>query len=139
MNRMTRLLPLLALLGAGACIVPPEGSVNRISGGEGRPGTTKEVGNRALDSALEMRNIIRAEQNGLMVVQLDLVNRKGGPLAFQWSVEWFDRAGLKLDYVTQNWTPERLAGGASKTIKIVAPSPEATGWQLQVGSRDEIQ
>lgn len=129
-----RLLPLLlALLPLVACTAAPSGSVNRYDG----KGT--EVGNALLNAALEMRNIIKAEKNGLMVVQVELKNRRTTPLAFQWSVEWYDRAGLKINYVPQHWEPERLAGSASKTIQMVAPSPEAVSWQLQVGSRDEVQ
>ncbi|MBM3989747.1 MAG: DUF1425 domain-containing protein [Planctomycetes bacterium] len=128
------LLPFsLSLLPLVACTTAPSGSVVRYDG----KGT--EIGNSLLNAALEMRNIVRAEKHGLMVVQVDLKNRRTTPLAFQWSVEWYDRAGLKISYVPQHWEPERLAGSASKTIQMVAPSPEAVSWQLQVGSRDEIQ
>jgi uncharacterized protein YcfL len=127
------LLASLALFSLAACRVTPQGSVNRTDG------KSTEVGNSLLNAALEMRNIVKAEKNGLMVVQLELRNRRTSPLAFQWTVEWYDRAGLKLSYVPQHWEPERLAGSASKTIQMVAPSPEAVSWQLQVGSRDEVQ
>lgn len=126
------LLP-LALVPLFACTSPPSGSVNRYDG------SGAEVGNSVLHAALEMRNIVRAEKNGLMVVQVELHNRRTAPLAFQWSVDWFDRAGLKILYGPQHWEPERLAGSASKVIQMIAPSPDAVSWQLQVGSRDEVQ
>src|SRR5687768_17264421 len=108
-------------LGLGACTSTHQGVVNRFSGGEGQ------------------RDVTEVRDNGVLVVQFDLVNTRQGPVAFQWTIDWFDKAGLKLDYVPQSWTPERLPGGSSKTIKRVAPHPDATSWQLQTGSRDEVQ
>ena len=126
------LLP-LALVPLFGCTSPPSGSVNSFDGKH------TEVGNALLNSALEIRNIVRAEKNGLKVAQFELHNRHSTALAFQWTVEWYDRSGLKIQYGPAHWEPERLAGSASKTLQIVAPSPDADSWKLQVGSRDEVQ
>jgi uncharacterized protein YcfL len=132
MKTLSFLLP-LALVPLVGCVMAPSGSVNSFDG------KNTEVGNALLNSALEIRNIVRAEKNGLKVAQFELHNRHSSSLSFQWTVEWFCRAGLKLQYGPQHWEPERLAGGASKTLQIVAPSPEADSWKLQVGSRNEVQ
>ncbi|MCY3000762.1 MAG: YcfL family protein [Planctomycetota bacterium] len=132
MKTLSSLLP-LALVALVGCTAAPRGSVNSFDG------KNTEVGNALLNASLEIRNIVRAEKNGLKVAQFELHNRHSTALAFQWTVEWYDRSGLKIQYGPAHWEPERLAGSASKTLQIVAPSPDADSWKLQVGSRDEVQ
>jgi uncharacterized protein YcfL len=131
------LVPLLLAL--GACTTTHQGVANRFSGGEGQRDVTKVRNNAVLDAALKMEHLVQTRVNGVLVVQFDLVNTRQGPLSFQWTIDWFDKAGLKIDHPTQHWTPERLPAGASKTIKATAPHPDATAWTLQTGSRDEVQ
>jgi uncharacterized protein YcfL len=129
----------LALALTPGCMTTPTGSVNRYSGGEGARAMQSEEHNQLLGAALRIEKLVQTRVNDVLVVQFDLVNTRQSQLGFQWSVDWYDKAGLKIDYAPQNWTPERLAGNAAKTIKIVAPAPQATSWQLQVGSRDEVR
>lgn len=128
----------LALVVA-ACTSAPQGSVNRYSGGEGMRNSQTVEGNRLLAANLETKNVITTRRNDLLVVQFDLVNRNSSQLGFQWAVDWYDRQGLLVPGATRHWEPMRLAGNASQTVSIVAPHADATQWQLQVGSRDEVQ
>ena len=141
MSARTLSLVATALALAFGCRTAPHGVVNRYSGGEGRASIQSEESNAFFANAIKMPadRMIQTRVNGLLVVQLDLVNTRQAQMAFQWTVDWYDRAGLKIDYGPQHWAPERLPAGASKTIKIVAPTPDATSWQLQIGSRDEVQ
>ena len=128
-----------ALLFAAACTLPPTGPVNRYSGNENPHAMQKVEGNKVLASNLEIANTIATRRNGLLTVQFDLVNKNSAAQQFQWAVDWQDRQGLQVANVTRHWEPMRLAGYASQTITIVAPSAEAESWQLQVGARDEVQ
>jgi uncharacterized protein YcfL len=115
-----------------------QGQVNRYQGAEGMRETKADEPNALLAASLEMSHLVQNRVNGMLVVQFDLVNKRSFPQSFQWSVDWFDTAGMSIAYGPQHWTPERLAGSAAKTIKVVAPTPEAASWRLQVGSRDEV-
>jgi len=121
-----------------ACASTPRGTYNSVSGREGGQ-VSKHTPNRELENSLEMRNIVQVRDNGLLVVQLELANRLDRALSFQWAVEWYDRAGLVIDYGPAHYSPERLSGRQTKTIKITSPSPAAESWKLQVGSRDEVR
>ena len=125
--------------GASACQATPRGSVNRYTGGEGVRTMQSVEQNAMLAHDLEITNMVSTRRNDLLVVQFDLVNRRSSQTAFQWTVDWLDKQGLKVSAPTQHWEAERLAGYASKTISIVAPSAAASQWQFQVGSRDEVQ
>ena len=128
-----------ALFGAAACTATPHGSVNIYTGGEGARSMQSVEKNTMLANDLEIANRVSTRRNDLLNVQFDLVNRRGTQVAFQWTVDWFDKDGLKVPDATQHWEPVRMPGYASNTITIVAPSAAATQWQLQVGSRDEVQ
>lgn len=137
LSRATTSFGLFALL--CACTSTPRGTYNSLSGKEGGAEVSRVSPNRELENSLEMKNIVQVRKEGMLVVQLDLANRLDRALAFQWAIEWYDRAGLVLDYGPAHYRPERLSGRQSKTIKVVAPSPEAESWKLQVGSRDEAR
>lgn len=128
-----------SLLLANACSLPPRGTYNTVQGSENGREVTRNSPNRDLENSLEQRNIVNVRKEGMLVVQFDLVNKLDRALAFQWGVEWYDRSGLVIDYGPAHYRPERFSGRQSKTIKIVAPSPEAVSWKLLIGSRDEVQ
>jgi uncharacterized protein YcfL len=135
-------VPWLAVLGVallGACTSTPKGTYNTVEGSEHSSEVKKFSPNRDLENSIDMRNILQVRKEGMLVVQLELVNKLDRALSFQWGVEWYDRAGMVIDYGPGSYRSERLSGRQSKTIKIVAPSPEADTWKLQVGSRDEVR
>jgi len=127
------------LLFASSCSLPPRGSYNSVQGSENGAEVTRNSPNRNLQESIELRNIVQARKEGMLVVQVDLVNKLDRAISFQWGVEWFDRSGLVIDYGPAHYRPERFSGRQSKTVKLVAPSPEATSWKIQIGSRDEVQ
>ena len=145
MNSRTQkraLLTTLALAGAlsaAACRMAPRGSYNSVE--SGRPGQdpVQTIGNRDIANSLELRNIVEARQNDLKIVQVELVNRLGRAIQFQWSPVWYDRSGIVIDYGPAHFEPVRLSGRQTKVIKFIAPSPAADTWKLQYGSRDEVQ
>jgi uncharacterized protein YcfL len=139
MKYMLRTIAAASLALAACTSSGPSGVVNRYRGSEGQTEITKVRNNPQLDAALKMEKLLTTRQNGVLVVQFELVNTRQGPVGFQWTADWWDRQGVLIDYTAQHWAAERLAAGSSKTIKLVAPSPEATSFQLQIGSRDEVQ
>ena len=137
-NKLQASLTAVALATCVACTAPMQGQVNRYRGAEGMTDMKADEPNALLAASLEMSNLVQKRVNGMLVVQFDLVNKRSFAQGFQWTVDWFDTAGMSIAYGPQNWTPERLAGSAAKTIKVVAPTPDAASWRLQVGSRDEV-
>jgi len=133
-------IPLAALLLAslGACTSTPRGSQNRYEGREGGQMTAVE-GNQTLARNLAIKNPIHKREDGRMIVQFDLENRHSTPLDFAWAVDWFDRDGFAVRGATRHWEPIALGGYGSTTLTVVAPSPEASSWKLQVTSRNEIK
>jgi uncharacterized protein YcfL len=132
----------LAVLGVallGACTSAPKGTYNTIEGSENSREVKKFSPNRELENSIEQRNIVLVRKEGMLVAQFDMVNKLDRAISFQWGIEWRDKAGLVIDYGPSHFRPERLSGRQIKTVKVVAPSPEATAYTLQIGSRDEVR
>lgn len=90
-------------------------------------------------TALATRNIEHSRSDGLLAVQFDLINRSSKTIEFKWTIDWSDRSGAKLDYGSPVWTSERLASGASKSVRVVAPLASAESWSLRTDLPDGAQ
>lgn len=106
------------------------------SSGAGSGGTADGT---AGGSALATRNIEHSRSDGLLAVQFDLINRSSKTIEFKWTIDWCDRAGTKLDSGAPLWTGERLASGASKSVRVVAPLANAESWSLRTDLPDGAQ
>ncbi len=115
------------------------GSANQITGSGS--GQIEEVtGNSRLSRQLAIENPrSRRLDDGRLEVEFDLQNTTSSTLEFAWSVFWYDRDGFRVKDATYHWQPETLGGDALRTLTLVAPTPEADQWRLQVTSPDEIR
>ena len=128
----------LAAAALAACTSAPKGDANRYEGSEGGQITAIE-NNRALAQKLAIKNAVHKRENDRLVVQFDLENRRSSQLEFAWTIDWFDAHGFQIDDATRLWAPIKMGGHAVRTLKAVAPRPEATQWKLQVTSRNEVK
>lgn len=98
-------------------------------------GAVRSVATQSADervaAALELRSVQSSRKDGRLVVRFDLVNRTPDELAFRWTVDWFDRAGAKIEYGPQSWSSDELEGGQVRMLELQAPTPEAASWQLR--------
>jgi uncharacterized protein YcfL len=78
--------------------------------------------------ALEVRSTGTAEARTL---EFALRNKSSSTVHFAWAVEWFDRAGARIAGSARVWTPATLDAGATRTIQIPLPSPDAVSWRLR--------
>ncbi len=68
--------------------------------------------------------------DGRRVVELELENRSGVPVAFAWSVEWMDRGGERVLDLEASWTPLHLRAGERAPLELTAPASSAESWRL---------
>jgi uncharacterized protein YcfL len=121
-----------------ACTTTPRGSANRYEGREGGQMEAVE-GNQELARKLALKNVLSKREDGRMIVQFDLTNKKSTRLEFAWTIEWLDAAGFVIPGSDRHWEPISMGGYAVETLTAVAPRPEATQWRLQVTSRNEVK
>jgi uncharacterized protein YcfL len=128
-----RIAPVAALLIGvmlQACTAPPRGTpTNTFTGGE----TGKEeqfIGDRDLAAKFVLLDIKREHKDGRLRVQFDLKNTTPGDLAIEWAVRWQDASGFDID-TNPHWVPVMVAGKGLTAIQLIAPTPEASSFQLQ--------
>jgi uncharacterized protein YcfL len=66
-----------------------------------------------------------------LIVQFDLKNTTPRDLAIEWSIDWLDASGFRID-TNRHWRPAIVTGMGFESIQETAPVPEATTFQLQM-------
>lgn len=92
----------------------------------------------ALGSKVQMQNILRRQRNGLMEVQVDLFNASSSNISIEYSFEWFDAQGFKLDSSIQHWTPITMNGKQLHSVQAVATKAGADKFRMHVRSPQEV-
>ena len=136
----TVLLLVSAALFTG-CTSVSEGSggpQTTLQGAEGLPGATELDSGYTLRQDLEIMRPVSVRKNDFLVVQFELHNKRGSQMNLEWSVEWTDEQGLKID-TNENWRPLAIGGKGYETIQITAPTPSARGWKLKVQKPNPVR
>lgn len=88
-------------------------------------------GDPEVETRLETLSALTTESNGRTLLRMELRNKSGSPIAFDWAVEWFDRTGALIGGSAGVWKPMTLAAGATRSIEVPVPSSEANSWRLR--------
>jgi uncharacterized protein YcfL len=73
--------------------------------------------------------------NGLLKIQVELLNRTDARQLVNYRFDWIDNAGMQVDTSLSNWKAVSLAGKESKLISAVAPTPDAVDFRLSLIER----
>lgn len=132
MKRPMRIAASLVVLSAllAACASGKGGPQTTLQGGESTPGMVELDSGMALSNDLEVQHLNQGRRGGFLVAQFDLHNKRGSTLAIEWSVEWFDEHGLKID-TNESWRPLVIGGRGFETLQITAPTAAAEEWRLK--------
>lgn len=106
--------------------------------GSERGDNEKIGGTSGVSDSLVMLGLISERRDDRLHVQFELHNKRGGNLAFEWSIEWFDESGFKIAFPT-HWTPVTLGGKGYETIAVTGPVPEASSWRLGVRKPNTVR
>ena len=88
-------------------------------------------GDPEVETHLETLSARTTESNGRTLLHMELRNKSGSQIAFAWAVEWFDRSGKLVGGAVRAWESMTLAAGATRSIEVPVPSPEASSWRLR--------
>jgi len=116
---------------AGGCTAAPLGTAtNTYVGAE--EGKSKEyIGDPDLARKFVMVGMKTRRESDHLAVQFDLKNTTPADLAIEWSIDWLDGSGFRID-TNRHWRPVVVAGMGFESIQEIAPVPEATTFQLQM-------
>lgn len=119
-----------ALLLLAACGAPRGTSSNAVRGQEGSSELEEIDGSRGLRNDLEIVGYRSERRDGRLHVQFDLRNKRGSNLAFEWTMDWYDSSGFRID-TQEHWRPVAIGGKGFETIAVTAPTPEASSFKLE--------
>lgn len=123
----TLILALLLLLGLAACTSPR----NRV--GE-RPShwLDKITIPSNIHGALDFESAVVDRRDGLLTIQIVILNRTASVKTYRTRFEWLDEDGRKIETATETWDRHTHPGTTRQYVVGTAPSPLATDWRLSV-------
>lgn len=70
--------------------------------------------------------------NGLLKIQVEILNRRNSRQQVDYRFEWVDSDGMVVDTPMSRWTQISLAGKESVWITGVAPTPRTVDFRLKL-------
>ncbi len=70
--------------------------------------------------------------NGILQIQIEVMNLRGGVQSFFYNIEWFDEYGMRVSTATGGWTERQIMGKEIMTIVAVAPSPVCKDFRIKL-------
>ncbi|MEM7305710.1 MAG: YcfL family protein [Planctomycetota bacterium] len=132
-------MSLAALAGLlSACMSGRGGPQTTLEGGEGRLEVAELASGMSLERDLEIRNPISERREDFLLCQFELHNKRGSTLKLEWTADWFDSSGFKID-TNENWRPLAIGGKGFEIVQITAPKPEAEVWRLRVQKPNPVR
>jgi uncharacterized protein YcfL len=123
------LLPLLAV----ACNTMNTVVPSSTGGGPGQPGFQQVVTNGWLNYKTNVTDVREDVVNGDQKrVQVTVYSDQLTTQNFSYHFEWFTATGMRVMSATQAWQSRQIKPKESLTLQSVAPSPDATQWQLKL-------
>ena len=118
---------------------PPVTSSN-IGGGQAMPKEGGDyaysnyvlINNRALLRDLQITDIKSRMVNGMMEVQVQVLNKSSRNFSFDYSFSWFDKDGFQVFGVDGHWNPIQVTGNEVKSLIGVAPKVEAQQFKVKI-------
>jgi uncharacterized protein YcfL len=100
-------------------------------GPSGTPDPATELsGDAAIERDLETLDVHMAGPAGAQVLEFNLRNKSSAKLSFAWTIEWYDRSGVRIAGSARAWTSMTLDAGAARAFQVPLPSPDASSWRL---------
>jgi uncharacterized protein YcfL len=88
------------------------------------------------DSGLnEMAHVVSAHKdrvNGLLKVQVEVVNLRNHDERIVYKLHWLDANGMEITSVSNDWVPLVINGRESAWIQGIAPDPRVTDCRVKI-------
>lgn len=74
---------------------------------------------------------VAATPDGLMRLQVEVVNRRSSVQDFFYQVEWFDMNGMLTDTTSGGWKTRQILGKETMTLTAVAPNANCKDFRVK--------
>lgn len=97
------------------------------------------VDHSGLGGTVQLMNFLKRQNNGLLEVQVDLKNESSSDVSVEYTFEWLDAQGFKMDSAIEHWTPVTLNGKHVHVVTAIAPRPGADKFKIHVRAPHEVK
>lgn len=104
---------------------------NTYVGKEGGVEIDEQIGDPSLERHFVLVGLLTERRDGRLHVQFDLKNTTTSELPVEWSIEWMDARGFRID-TQPHWRPALVGGNGVVPVQETAPVPEAATFKLHV-------
>ena len=70
--------------------------------------------------------------NGIMRLQVEVMNLSRGVQTFFYNLEWFDLNGMQVTTAGAGWTERQVMGREIATLQVTAPSPACKDFRIKL-------
>ena len=85
---------------------------------------------KGLEKRVRVDSAYLSVRDGLLVVQINMVNRTNNEQEFRYLMEWFDPDGIQIYDSTSVWIRKKVEPRQRINIALVATDPKAVDWRL---------
>jgi uncharacterized protein YcfL len=82
---------------------------------------------------LEVTDLKEVQRNGLLNIQVEVTNKSRGNQQMFYRFKWLDAAGFVV-WEEEPWKPLLIHGEQKHILTVVAPTPKATDFRMQLQS-----
>lgn len=107
-------------------------SVNTVKVGESQPQFQWIQTDKVLSEQTTVVSAKKIRENGLLKMQVELINSGRDDERFLYKIEWLDADGFELKSISTGWMAKVIQGKETMAISAIAPDPRATDCRLKL-------
>lgn len=126
----------LALASVLVMVTACESAKRGRDGEHERPEGLVLTGDPAVEAQIELIGPRISRRADAEFLDVELRSKTHTRQRIQIWIEWYDRAGQRVDTALDGWTPLELDGGASRHLSIPVPVAGVGSWRLHAARID---
>ncbi|MBM4148988.1 MAG: DUF1425 domain-containing protein [Lentisphaerae bacterium] len=133
MKRISRIVVAALLVSLMLCVSCKCLCANAPS--ESHTGAKINMNDKWAASKLQVVDVVRTNQNGLLQTQVSVVNCTGKDLQFEYRYRWTTSAGMEVDGNPGVWIPVNIGAKQRSMLQGIAPNAEVQDFVVDVRCR----
>jgi uncharacterized protein YcfL len=85
-----------------------------------------------LSDKAKILQVRQADVNGLLKIDVEILNDKAWSGNFDYKFEWFDDVGMPVDSPTSVWTTAHVQPRETISVDAIAPNPKCKDFRLKL-------
>lgn len=118
----------------GSCAIGAQSMVMYWASAAAAQTAASKVEMMGVSDAIKVDRIL-VKDEGLMQIQAELYNDNRKPITVYYRVKWLDASGFQV-WADEAWKPAVIQAFAKQSLQMMAPTPKAKDFQIQVSTSD---